>query len=203
MHAVIFDIDGTLLLSASVDDDLYRAAVHLVLGPVDFRSTLAEYEFVTDSGILTQVLDDNSITAEPSQMERIKTGFVSSLRSHIADNGPFQETPGARRRVEDLCTSDNYAIAVATGGWRESAELKLTSAGFDLTRFPLATSSESSSRVEIMSIALAQLGDHEFQTISYYGDGTWDRDACLALGWQFHPVGPDLGGIESFDSALS
>ena len=63
MRAVLFDIDGTLLHSAAVDDALYREAVRVVLGDVRLRPSLHEYEFVTDTGVLRQILDDNAIAA--------------------------------------------------------------------------------------------------------------------------------------------
>ena len=60
-HAVIFDIDGTLLHSAEIDDALYRQSVRDVLGDVRLRPTLADYEYVTDSGILAQIFADNGL----------------------------------------------------------------------------------------------------------------------------------------------
>ena len=53
MHAVIFDIDGTLLHSAAVDDALYREAVRRVLGEVQLRPSLHAYDYVTDTGAVS------------------------------------------------------------------------------------------------------------------------------------------------------
>lgn len=199
MHAVIFDIDGTLLQSVSVDDDLYRQSVRSVLGPVRFRSSLAEYDFVTDSGILRQILLDNSIPADPDPMPAIKACFVRALGTHINDNGPFREISGAKEILCSLSASETHAVAIATGGWKETAYLKLNSSGFYLSGIPIASSNDSVERTEIMRIALSKLGS-DFDSITYYGDGPWDRDACLALGWRFVAVGPVLGGITSYSS---
>lgn len=199
MHAVIFDIDGTLLQSASVDDALYRASVTAVLGSVRFRPSLSDYEFVTDSGILLQVLDDNSLELNPGQELAIKAHFVEALSSHIGENGPFKEVPGAKKMLDSFHASDVHSVAIATGGWLDTALLKLESANFDLSQFPLATSDDSFERTEIMQLALSRLGS-EFHSITYYGDGPWDRDACLALGWNFVAVGKTLGGIDSYIS---
>ena len=49
-----------------------------------------------------------------------------------------------------------------------------------------------------MRIALTNLG-RDFDTITYYGDGIWDKVACHALGWTFRAVGSELGGIQSFE----
>jgi len=197
MHAVIFDIDGTLLRSASVDDALYRESVTAVLGPVSFRPSLSEYDFVTDSGILAQILDDNGLGPDPDHGPMIKGRFIDALASHIRQHGPFEETTGARAMLDRLSASRSHAVAIATGGWLETALLKLYSAEFNLSGIPIATANDFSERTDIMNLALSRIGT-EFRSITYYGDGPWDRDACQMLGWNFVAVGAALGGIESF-----
>ena len=200
MHAVIFDIDGTLLQSAAVDEALYVEAILSVLGDVQFRPSLEDYDFVTDAGILSQVLDDNGIAHRSKAVSAIKTTFVDALRCHISERGPFQEIPGAKDLLDALRESATHVVGIATGGWRESAVLKLTSAGFDLAGLSFATSDDAHDRKEIMRIALTGLGA-AIDSVTYYGDGPWDRDACAELGWQFIAVGPALGGLESYDAA--
>lgn len=197
MHAVVFDIDGTLIQSASVDDALYKDAVRSVLGPVRFRLSQSDYEFVTDSGILRQILRDNSIPDTECPVLEIKARFVAALGKHIASHGPFAEVPGARRFIESLRSTADSAVAIATGGWREPAVLKLESAGFDCDGLTIATSDDSHDRTAIMQTAVAKLGNG-FRSITYYGDGPWDRDACATLGWRFVAVGPALRGIDAF-----
>lgn len=196
-HALIFDIDGTLLHSAAVDDALYREAVQRVLGPVRLRPSLHEYNPVTDSGILAQILLDNDIPAAREPLDEIRSLFVELLQEHVEANGPFAEIPGARDLLCALHESPEHAVALATGGWRESALLKLKSAGLDIANAPLATSNDHHERTGIMQIALQSLG-RSFSTVTYYGDGPWDREACRHLGWEFVAVGPELGGLESY-----
>lgn len=199
VHATIFDIDGTLLQSAAVDDALYRAAVSAVLGSVRLRPSLHAYDYVTDTGVLSQILDDNNISPTRDPADEIKSHFVESLRKHIHNNGPFVEVPGAVELLSRLSKSTSHAVAIATGGWRESAELKLESAGFDYAHLPLVTANDHHERTAIMELALAHLGSR-FASVTYYGDGPWDRDACTALGWEFVAVGPELGGLEHYRS---
>ena len=59
VKAIILDIDGTLIESMAVDTELYFASIAEVLGPVRTRDKLSDYDHVTDSGILAQLLDDN------------------------------------------------------------------------------------------------------------------------------------------------
>ena len=197
MRAVIFDVDGTLLQSASVDDVLYRQAVQTVLGPIEFRQSLTDYDYVTDSGILEQVFQDNKLHAEQSLVDGVKSCFGELVHDYIRKHGPFSEYPGARKLVRALQSSNSHFVAIATGGWRQTAVLKLETAGFDLVDIPLTTSDESKDRLEIMQLAIPE-SSLNFESITYFGDGTWDRDACRTLGWEFVAVGPDLGGIQSF-----
>ena len=197
MHAVVFDIDGTLLESATVDDVLYKKAVLAILGDVRFRPTLADYTYVSDSGILQEILIDNAIDDDPGLIAAIKSHFVGSLQSHVATHGPFPEIPGARSMLRRLSESSVHRVAYATGGWRASAQLKLASAGLAEFSFPLASSDDAHDRAEIMKIALASLGTR-FDSVTYYGDGPWDQEACVRLGWDFVAVGPALGGLESY-----
>ena len=181
MHAVIFDIDGTLLQSAAVDDALYREAVRRVLGEVQLRPSLHAYDYVTDTGVLQQIVADNEIVVEQEPLHEIKSHFVELLRGHVDEHGPFLEIPGAGELLASLRASPAHAVAIATGGWRESAELKLQSAGLDYSSFPLATSNDHHERTSIMELALGQLGNR-FDSVTYYGDGPWDQQACLELG---------------------
>jgi len=197
VHAVLFDIDGTLLESAEADDALYRRSVRDVLGAVDLRPELHDYDRVTDSGILEQILADNAIAPDPAVVAAVKSRFVAALQAFIAANGPLREVPGAPRYLRSLAGTGRHGIALATGGWSETAKLKLDTAGFETAAFPLATSDDAHDREAIMRIALSRLGDG-IETITYFGDGPWDAAATSALGWNFVPVGPQLGGITSF-----
>ena len=199
MDAIIFDIDGTLLHSAAVDDALYRQAVRDVLGDVYLRPTLLDYPFVTDTGILHQIFRDNTVAEEDGLLDEIRSTFVRLLEAYVDEHGPFVEVPGAGDFLHALRESPMHGVAMATGGWRQSAELKLSSAGLDIAHIPLATSNEHHERTSIMTIALDSLGG-EFDSVTYYGDGPWDQRACAQLGWEFVAVGPELGGLEDFRS---
>ena len=197
MKAIIFDIDGTLIESMSVDTELYFSAISEVLGPVSVRNKLSDYDHVTDSGILAQLLDDNGYSFDEEVAATFKAVFVDCLRRHIKAEGPFPTIDGAVQFVENTRQSDDRRVAIATGGWRNSALLKLESAGFNTDDIPLVTSDDSPSRVEVMSFALGKIGD-DFESVTYFGDAEWDQRACRSLGWSFVAVGPELGGIESY-----
>ena len=199
MKAIVFDVDGTLIESMSIDSELYFSSINSVLGPVNIREDLSDYDNVTDSGILAQLIDDNGFSSEDEVAESIQAIFVESLRKHIQTVGPFPAIEGAIQMVDKVRHSANTRIAIATGGWRRSALLKLESTGFNIDGIPVATCDNSPSRIEIMRTALSKIGN-DFESVTYFGDAEWDRQACQNLGWNFVAVGPDLGGIESYEN---
>ncbi len=199
MHAILFDIDGTLLESDAVDGRLFEDAIRAVLGDIRLRTDWNDYVHVTDSGLLREILGDNGMAYTVALEERVRSKFVALIDSHIQSHGPFREVPGARRFVEALSASATHAVAFATGGWGATAEHKLRSAGFDVTGIPLRSSDDAIQRVEIMQAALQALG-HRFESVTYYGDAPWDQRACRELGWYFQPVGHRLQGISEYSA---
>jgi phosphoglycolate phosphatase-like HAD superfamily hydrolase len=197
MHAVILDIDGTLLNSNEIDDVLYLTAVRRVLGQAKVRESWSLYRNVTDAGILDEIITDNALTSSAAILDAVRDLFVESIRQHVERTGPFMEIPGAREFVGGLQASSSHRVAYATGGWSASASIKLESAGFPLQGIPLASSDDYPDRQAIMLHALKQLRG-EFQSVTYYGDGDWDEAASRNLGWKFVPVGERLGGLTRF-----
>lgn len=197
MQAIIFDVDGTLVESMAIDTELYFAAIREVLGDVEVRRDLHDYEHVTDVGILQQLLEDNGLSSREDLVTKFRRRFLDKLRAHVADSGAFPTIDGAVDFFEATRRAEDTRVAIATGCWRESALMKLESAGFDIDGVPLATCDDSPSRIEIMRTALAGAGG-DVASVTYFGDAEWDRRACDALGWNFVAVGPGLGGISSY-----
>jgi hypothetical protein len=92
-----------------------------------------------------------------------------------------------------LSERSDVAIALATGGWGESAKLKCRVAGLTIDRFAFASCDDSDAREEIMSIARARAaalnGIAGFDAFIYVGDGIWDWKASCRLGIPFIAIG--------------
>ncbi|MDX2410930.1 MAG: HAD hydrolase-like protein [Woeseiaceae bacterium] len=198
MRAIIFDLDGTLLQSMTVDCELFEQSIEAILGPARFRDNYNCYGKVTDRGIVEELMTDNGFTPDADVVNSIRDQFVERLSNYIELSGPFEEVCGASKYIERLSIDEDTRVAIATGCWRDSAALKLRTSGIDVSRIPIASCDDSATRTEIMQIALARM-DGRFDSVTYFGDAEWDVDACRTLGWKFVAVGSELRGITSYE----
>ncbi|MBL39133.1 MAG: haloacid dehalogenase [Xanthomonadales bacterium] len=191
MHVVSFDIDGTLVASVGFDAELYAEAVREVLG-VEIDTDWSRYENVTDSGILEEILDKHS---SPDQRDRlaqeVHASFVGRTERYAAENPGFiREVPGALALVEALRKSPQVRVCLATGGWAETATLKLRAIGLEPSALSMATGSDASRRTDIMRLAESRATQGLKATRrTYFGDGVWDKRAAGELGYDFVAVG--------------
>lgn len=179
---VMFDIDGTLVQSYEFDECLFIEAVKYVTN-INIDSDWGNYPDVTDSGLIKTFCERQ---AEPELYaqwyEPIKSYFVETLTKHI-NSHPVIATPGAVSFFDHLRDSLDYEISIATGGWSETALLKLQSAGFDTAGVTLKSSNDHFQRTEIMKLAQTS------PNTTYFGDGEWDKRACHELNFSFIAVG--------------
>ena len=154
MHLVMFDIDGTLVDSEGFDAELYVAAVEAETGVVVDRNW-DRYEHVSDSGVLEQLLRERRLEAQRDALvARVQRRFVGLVRDYLRRSPlAVREIAGAKRLVERLVTLPNARVAIATGGWAETARLKLAHVGIDAARLGFASSSDAHARTDIMRLA--------------------------------------------------
>ncbi len=188
MHHVMFDVDGTLVMSDEFDGNCYLEAVYEVLGhslDTDWR----KYTYVSDAGILDQHISESGLHAKREKIHAdVKGAFADKIANYLKDN-PVQPVPGASKFINELRQIENLSLSIATGGWRETALMKLESADIDVRDIPIASSSNHFSRTEIMKIARENAIGKNRVSCTYFGDGEWDKKACEELGFNFVLVG--------------
>lgn len=186
MKHIMFDIDGTLIQSYELDSQCFVASVKSVLG-VTPSADWGSYKHTTDSGILREIISNLSLSVSfESIEEKVKQAFLSNLKA-VINKQPIIPIDGAITFFDELKDMEGFSITIATGGWKESAILKLKSAGFDLNDVVMASADDHYSRAEIMKHALPVSIRPE--DVVYFGDGEWDKKACEELGFQFVLVG--------------
>lgn len=161
MKVVLFDIDGTLLLS----DGAGRRAIMRALREVFGDTGPADYHFdgKTDPQIVRELLrlaghSDDHIDAD---MARLLARYVKCLHEelHAPGHRPYA-LPGVAPLLEALEREADIVLGLLTGNLREGAEAKLASVGLDASRFRVgAYGSDHEHRPELPAIALARARD--------------------------------------------
>lgn len=186
----ILDLDGTLMPTAEIDNECFWQAVFGCFEKRDRLPDLHHFKHVTDSGILNEwcvrKLGRPPLEAETRQ---IKHQFVQLLEAAFASE-PRHFTPlaGVSEWLKAVSETEHVYTGIATGGWEDSARLKLRLSGLDSFDLPLASSDDAVARADIMQIAAQRvLGSQTVNPaeFTYVGDGAWDLQASQELGWKF------------------
>ena len=116
----------------------------------------------------------------------VQRHFFAHLETALASDPEAFLPIGGAQEILAKVRHAGWTPAIATGGWRRSAEFKLATAGIATRGVPLVTSSEHDRRTDIIrrAVQLATEGAEPEQVV-YVGDGTWDVRASRDLGIGF------------------
>lgn len=189
---VIFDVDGTLCDTSSVDDECFCATAATLLGVPLGSASWEGSPHVTDSGILEWLWTSHrGRSPAPREVEEFIARFEAAL-THELQRAPerFVAIAGALPLLSHL-EEQGWSFAVATGGWGRTARLKLQAAGLPVASL-LASADDSHDRCEIFRLAEtranARAGAPLDRTV-LVGDGAWDVRVAAQLGWPMVGVG--------------
>ena len=192
MHLVMFDIDGTLTETIKVDEECFVRALSEVCRFTGVDTDWSNYEHATDSGIFHEIylarVGRSPSVAEISVFRQHFIGLLTEA-SLIAAFAPIK---GARQLLARLATSVEQRVSLATGAWRDSARLKMASAGLCFDDHPAASADDAHDRESIMRLSRQRAAERygiPFVSTVYIGDGVWDARACRTLGIPFIGIG--------------
>jgi len=189
LRLAIFDIDGTLTQTNHVDTECFLVAMARALDLPTGHVDWTDAPHVTDAGILEWLFDRHWNRAPTSdEVLAAKTELLSLLKRELAaDPSRFDPVPGAREIFGRL-TGAGWTLAMATGCWGVSAQLKLTAAKIHHAGMPLICSDDAPMRTTLLSRAIDQAADRcaaPFERIVSVGDALWDVAAAVGLGIPF------------------
>lgn len=192
MIGIIFDLDGTLVDSFDLDEQLYRKAVLSEVPGVRFRKSVYDYHYSTDSGILAEILKELDLPVREYH-DSVRRRFGKLFKNHLQSGNNCKPIPGAAALLNKLRLIPNIQIGIATGGWGHTARMKLEAAGLSDLNVPMASGDDAHSRTEIMQICASRM-ESSISNFVYVGDAEWDLRAANELGWEFIGVGTRLEG---------
>jgi phosphoglycolate phosphatase-like HAD superfamily hydrolase len=202
MKFAVFDIDGTLTKTFAVDGECYQQAFVATFGIDSINSDWADYDHVTDSGVMNAVFNARfGRIPDSSEISGFVERFVELLQERYrSSEAEFHEVPGATFLFVRFGPPSAWRAAIATGGWKASAEFKLRTAGISVKYIPAAFAEDGPSRTAIVRTAveraLSSYGQKAFEKIVSVGDAIWDVDAARQLDLPFVGVGEDDRAVQ-------
>jgi phosphoglycolate phosphatase-like HAD superfamily hydrolase len=193
MRLVIFDVDGTLTQTMKADEECFVRSLAEVCGFGDVDTDWSCYKHATDSGVFHEIYESRTgRSPSPSEISRFRQHFAGLL-AQVLSEAAFAAVAGAPLLLSLVADSAEYRIALATGAWRDSARLKMTSAGLCYDDYPAASSDDALDRESIIRLSMQRAAERYGRVGStvYVGDGVWDARACRSVGIPFIGIATD------------
>jgi phosphoglycolate phosphatase-like HAD superfamily hydrolase len=153
---VLFDIDGTILLTAGAGRRAIVAALSAEVGRSDAFDRI-RFDGKTDPQIVAEMLEAVG-EADPREAERVARlcrAYVGHLEAEL--ERPTTRTtvmPGVHPLLDRLEARDDVVLGLLTGNLERGAALKLRSGGIDPARFRVgAYGSDAAHRPHLPEIA--------------------------------------------------
>ena len=185
---ILFDIDGTLLLSGRAGLRAMTRAFQDAFGVADgFHH--ASFGGRTDSFLVSQALLAAGLPDTPDHHERFRVTYVSLLAEEIQHTGTGVKgvMPGARELLEALGGEPDLFLALLTGNYREAAEIKLSHFELDDYFEWGAFSDDAADRNHLVPIAIARAETYDVpeearSRVTVIGDTPFDIECARVAG---------------------
>jgi phosphoglycolate phosphatase-like HAD superfamily hydrolase len=130
-------------------------------------------------------------TTTAQEVSRFRQHFIQLLGA-ASSLSPFAPVAGADGLLSRLTSGGEHRVSFATGGWRDSARLKMASAGMCFDDHPAASADDALDRESIIRLSWQRAAERygeSFACTVYVGDGVWDARACRSVGVPFIGIG--------------
>lgn len=188
MYLILFDIDGTLVLTGRAG---LRAMNRACADIVGHDNAMAGTEFAgrTDWSILADIMRKHGKSLDPPLLDRLNRRYVAHLAEEIQlpGTGVKDVMPGIRPLLDALQRRDDVALGLLTGNFIDGARIKL--GYFDLWRyFPCgAFGGDSANRNDLVPVAMrrareAGIAEVEPHRVIVVGDTPNDVECARVAG---------------------
>ncbi len=173
IRAVLFDIDGTLLVTGGAGGRAWRRAFR-ELHSIDVN--IADH---TDAGMtdpeIAAIVFREVLGREGTPEERSKAigCYLKHLPDTVAESDGYRTMPGIGKLLDDLIDAGRL-LGLVTGNVEAAAHIKLARAGFNRYFSFGGYGSDSANRTEVTEAALRR-GE-------LVSGGALADDACIAVG---------------------
>lgn len=188
---VLFDIDGTLLLSGGAGRRAILAALRDLVAVDGETLDHVRFDGKTDPQIATELLaaSGDPGPGDPARIAALLGRYVAHLQTDLASNGHRASLlPGVGQLLDLVEAADHVVMGLLTGNVSAGAELKLRSVAIDPARFPVgAYGSDHAVRASLPPIAAARAAPHFGRTptgreVIIIGDTPADVTCGMGIG---------------------
>jgi phosphoglycolate phosphatase-like HAD superfamily hydrolase len=133
---VLFDIDGTLLLSNRIGyRAMLRAAAQIAGRPVSLDGV--DFSGRLDPEIWTGIAELNGIADATSREGEFRAAYTSILTGMLQREAPPYTLPGVPGLISRLRSQQQVTLGLCTGNYPQTGNLKIRAAGLDPDDFPV------------------------------------------------------------------
>jgi phosphoglycolate phosphatase len=154
MKLLLFDIDGTLVLSGGAGK---RAMNHVFAELYGYKDAMDGITLAgrTDDKIMMDAYARAGIDFTYSELQRFKTRYFEQVKLEmLVDHNGKRIMPGVAQLLPELKKRDDVYLALLTGNWEQGGRTKIGYFGLD-HYFPFgAFSDDSAERAELVPIAV-------------------------------------------------
>jgi phosphoglycolate phosphatase len=173
VRAVLFDIDGTILVTGGAGGAAWQRAFDELHG---VEANVKEH---TDAGMtdpeIAAIIFREVIGREGSPEERAKTiaAYLKHLPDTVAESEGYRVMPDVEQLLDDLIDAGTL-LGLVTGNIEAAAHIKLARAGFNRFFSFGGYGSDSADRTELTKAALRRA--------ALVAGGSLPESACIAVG---------------------
>lgn len=187
MKLMLFDIDGTLLISQGLGREAKARAMRQVFG-TDGGVRTFPFGGKTDWQILNETLAPHGITSEAigAKMPEYQAIFAHYMQALVPE---FETRPleGAHDVIALLRAREDVLLGLITGNSHDTAPIKLRAGGFEPSWFKVgAYGNESHNRNDLAHLALMRAVQHYGafapQDVYVIGDTLADLECARSIG---------------------
>jgi phosphoglycolate phosphatase len=198
---LLFDIDGTLLLTGGAGRRAFEGAFAQVLGRADAVAHIS-FAGMTDLAIARAGIRALGLElppeAERARMDELVACYVELLAEELVSTSGYRIMPGVEQVLDGLVEAPRLAIGLGTGNVKRGAQAKLEKGGL-WQRFTFGGfGCDAELRAEVLRAGAvrgaAELGEELAACrVVVIGDTPKDVEAALAIGAEC--VGVETGGV--------
>jgi phosphoglycolate phosphatase len=185
---VLFDVDGTLLLTGGAGMRAMKAAAAALFGET-FRWDGIVVAGHLDPLIFAEAAALNRLDDAPSHHEAFRRRYLEVLPNELARHPErVRAMPGIRESLDELRADGVATLGLLTGNYAEAIPLKLSAIGLDPAWFEItAFGEEAATRRDLTALALAKYAERvgapvDPHRVVIVGDTPRDVDCAHAHG---------------------